>query len=56
MELADAGDLLQRINVHKRQGTMFQESDLWRMFGEVAKGLKALHDLQIMHRDLKVMR
>lgn len=54
MELADAGDLLQRINLHKRQGTMFQEQELWKIFGEVAKGLKALHDLQIMHRDLKV--
>lgn len=54
MEFADAGDLLQRIGVHKRQGTYFQESELWKIFLEVTKGLKALHDLQILHRDLKV--
>ena len=55
MEFADGGDLLQKIAAHKRQGSYFQEAELWRLFLEVAKGLKALHDLQILHRDLKVV-
>lgn len=53
MEFADGGDLLQKVAQHRRQGTHFQEADLWRLFLEVTKGLRALHALQILHRDLK---
>jgi len=53
MEFADAGDLLQKVAQHRRQGSHFQEAELWRLFLEVTKGLRALHALQILHRDLK---
>lgn len=53
MELADGGDLLSLINQHKRKSTFPPESQIWSIFVQIVKGLKALHDLRILHRDLK---
>jgi len=30
-----------------------KEEFIWRVFIQVVQGLKAMHDLNIMHRDLK---
>ena len=32
---------------------MFTERELWDCLVQMTKGLKALHDLNILHRDLK---
>ena len=53
MEFADNGDLYQKITEHKKRSIFFEESTIWRIFIQLVKGLKALHDLNILHRDLK---
>ena len=53
MEYADDGDLYQKILEHQKANTWFEEIDIWKIFIMVVRGLKTLHDLEIMHRDLK---
>jgi len=55
MEYADKGDLYQKICEFKKAGVLFEESDIFRIFIQMVRGLKALHELKILHRDLKVL-
>ena len=38
---------------HQKKKSLFEEENVWKVFVSVVKGLKALHDLNILHRDLK---
>jgi NIMA (never in mitosis gene a)-related kinase 1/4/5 len=53
MEYASKGDLLQQINSHKKNGTKFSEPEIWKFLVQAVKGLKALHNRNILHRDIK---
>jgi len=60
MEFADNGDLYQKITMNKKNNTLFDEESIWKVFIQVKLkkviiGLRALHKLNIMHRDLKVI-
>ena len=43
MEFADAGDLLGKINEHKKKGSHFSETEVWSIFVQMVQGLHSLH-------------
>jgi NIMA (never in mitosis gene a)-related kinase 1/4/5 len=53
MEYADNGDLYQKINELKSTMRNMSERDIWFNFIQIVRGLKAMHEMNVMHRDLK---
>lgn len=53
MQLADGGDLHNSIAERKFKMNHFNESLVWRVLIDTVYGLRAMHDLSIMHRDIK---
>ena len=53
MEYAGGGDILNKITQHQKSNTFMKEQDIWRYAIQMIMGLKTLHDMKILHRDLK---
>lgn len=53
MEYADDGDLYQKIVDRKKKKEFFEQSQIWSVLIQTVIGLKTLHSLNILHRDLK---
>ena len=53
MDYADDGDVYQKIVDHQKNKTNFEEEMVWSIFIHMTRGLKALHQLKIFHRDMK---
>jgi NIMA (never in mitosis gene a)-related kinase len=49
MQYADDGDLFQKIVQKQKKKSLFEEREVWHLLISVVKGLKMLHDLNILH-------
>lgn len=53
LEFADGGDLMQKIDSHKKNKTTMSERQIWDYFVQMLQGIESLHQSGIVHRDLK---
>ena len=53
MEYADGGDLQKLIKTSQETCKYIPEREIWQCLLHIAKGLKTLHEMHILHRDLK---
>lgn len=52
-EYCPHGDLQNKIDRQKAKSKYFEEDEIWSMFLQILVGLRAIHTLNILHRDMK---
>lgn len=53
MEFAEGGDILNLVNTHKRTRKNIKEELVWKVATSIVKGLRDMHALKMIHRDIK---
>jgi NIMA (never in mitosis gene a)-related kinase len=53
MDYCEMGDLQEIMQKAKKMGSVFSEHQLWSFLVQMLAGLRALHQLSVMHRDVK---
>ena len=53
MEYCDGGDLAEFINNNKKTNRLLKEDLVWKLFIKITIGLAQIHNLKILHRDIK---
>jgi NIMA (never in mitosis gene a)-related kinase len=53
MEYVGGGDLAEKINECRKRKLLINEETIWSYFGQCLLGLRALHSMKIIHRDIK---
>jgi len=53
MEYAPYGDLHQLLRQRQAKSSPLSETQIWRFFIQTLQGVAALHELGVLHRDIK---
>ena len=54
MDYSDDGDLLNKITQYRKLHRVFDEQFIFYVMIQILIGLKKLHELNVVHRDIKV--
>lgn len=52
-DFAEGGDLFELVKACTKDRTLLPETQIWRYLYQIAQGLKYLHDINVIHRDIK---
>lgn len=53
MEFVGGGDLSEKIEGRKNNNSLINENTIWKYMIQILNGLRALHNMKIIHRDIK---